>query len=328
MVNPFLASHRVVWENARLVRLNEEKLKEAAREIIGIRAPPEDWQNTLYPGDKNIKLFLDVLGLDMAICFAATDFATKQRFAVNYKNKGRKPWQGTLANLACITRALDEGINILDPKFLQRVNLEQMLHIFRTDLHPLPMLKERMQIFREIGAVLEQKYLGHFYNIFEWANWRAFDWGNGIVERLMKDFPSFYDASPYQTSSGKWSVVYFLKRAQLFPMIYQGRALSVSGWPRIKDIDDVGPICEYVFPGVFESFGILEYAPELKARIQKKELIPRHSRAEIELRSLGMLVQCKLAELTGRKIFENDAKIWYWGRDKPSLRFLCPTADY
>ncbi|MBI2625061.1 MAG: hypothetical protein HYW70_01890 [Candidatus Nealsonbacteria bacterium] len=328
MANPFIPSHEAVWKNATLVSLNKNRLSFFAKEILGINAKEEDWHYQLYPGDDDPDLFIDFLGLDMAICFATTDFDTKQRFAVNYKNKDGRPWAGTLANTACIARALDEGIDMLNPKFLQEITLKDMLHIFRTDLYPLPMLKERMQIFREVGFVLEKKYQGSFHNLFRETSWRAFNKGKGIVERLMADFPSFYDASPYRLPSGEWSTVYFLKRAQLFPMIYHGRAMSVADWQKIEDIDEVGPICDYVFPGVFEHYGILEYAPILQDKIKKGELIPRHSIAEIEMRSFGMLCQLKLCEMTGLKFFQIDPKIWYWGRDKPALRFLCPTTDY
>ncbi len=328
MVNPFISSHKPVWENAKLVELDEEKLEKAIEGIKKEDLPTPDWHFPFFPGDEDRGLFIDLLGLDMAICFATTDFETKQRWAVNYKNEPGKPWRGTMANAACLARALDEGKPILDSRFLQKIDLPEMFEIFRTELYPLPMLKERTQIFREIGEVLERKYDGHFYNLFEMAGWRAFDSGNGIVERLIRDFPSFYDASPYQTPSGKWTAVYFFKRAQLFPMVYHGRALSTSDWPRIKDIKDVGPICDYVFPGVFEACGILKYAPILKERIKKGEIIPRHSLAEIELRSFGERVVYELARQSGKSILQIDHKVWLFGRDMPSMIFLVPTTDY
>ena len=162
------------------------------------------------------------------------------------------------------------------------------------------MIRERWQIFHEIGNVLLEKYNGSWIKLFLDGNWRAFNGGEVIVERLVADFPSFRDARLYQDRNGALRHLWFNKRAQLLAMMYHGRAVhSLGRMPEIKDIADIGPIADYEVPKAFHFLGILEYSQRLEAAIQNRETIIRDHPWEIESRLAMSYVMKRICDKVG-----------------------------
>ena len=94
--------------------------------------------------------------------FAYTDFETGVRFdqvvdGVVYADSD--------ALLYCLHRAIVEGIDVLDGAYLAQVTTDDLRHILRGGTTELQMLDERAAILRDAGAVLVDRYDGHFYNL-------------------------------------------------------------------------------------------------------------------------------------------------------------------
>lgn len=338
-MNPFYNSLRNIWRNPRFVKINEAKLWEIILKISKEDLEIPNWRLPVYyPNDD--ENFVQFLGIVSSINFAFTDFTTKRKFAIKdwrSEFKSAKPWRGAFGMAASLLRAIDQSIPILDAGFLKNITLWDMEYIFQSiSGYSMPMLKERTEIFQEIGKVLLGKYDGSFYNLFKSADFKAFG-AFGIINQLSDNFPSFRDIGCYQHSSGMLYKLDFYKRAQLFVMVYYGRALDSNGrLPLIKDIDDLGAIADYQIPRILEHLGVLEYSPLLKKKILNQEIIKQDSWEELEIRAMTVLVVKRILEESNKlrknkiNICHLDYKFWDMARKIriKTPHHLTPTIAY
>ena len=77
---------------------------------------------------------------------------------------------------------MDNGIPILDGKFLAALTRPQMEKIFAGNIE-MPMLDEKLQNFREVGKVLAERYDGLFHNFIKSCPPKLYDNGKGLVEQ-------------------------------------------------------------------------------------------------------------------------------------------------
>lgn len=323
--NPYLKSLEPIWKNPKFVFMDEERLKEVAKDFIKEDLKTPNWHNEAYPEEDN-NLFIDFLGLESSINFCFNDPWTKVSFQTEYKGE---VFRRAFGMAICLKRALEEGIPILDCKWLRNATLENLQYIFRGST-PMPLLSERLKIFHEVGDALERKYDGHFYNIFQEAQFRAFTADRkGIIDRLIRDFPSFWDTSWYALDVDH--LLEFHKRAQLYAIMYQGRAMDSDGkLPLIVDADDLGPPADYRVPQVLKKLGILKYKPSLTRRINAQKIIQKDSLEEQEIRAQMIYAMVRLCNLTGTWIGPIDFRIWYAGTKMTDGKphHLTPTTAY
>ena len=130
---------------------------------------------------------------------AFTDFSTHVKFQVDYAGRH---WSDSDGLFACMKRAMDNGIPMLDGKFLARVTRPELERIFAGNIE-MPMLDEKMEVWRQVGAVLAEKYDGRFHNFVKSCSPRLYDNGNGLVDRMVKEFPRFNDVSEYDGATIK-----------------------------------------------------------------------------------------------------------------------------
>src|ERR1700686_2829378 len=91
---------------------------------------------------------------------AFTDFSTHVKFQVDYAGRH---WSDSDALFACMKRAMDKGIPILDGKFLARVTRPELERIFAGNIE-LPMLDENREVLHQGGGMLAEKNDGRFPN--------------------------------------------------------------------------------------------------------------------------------------------------------------------
>ena len=230
---------------------------------------------------------------------------------------------------ACLRRALDGGLDLFSGEYLSRVSVQDVGEIFAGE-SPIPMLQERRAILNEVGAVLSELFEGRFRNVF--LNGQAMAFGrDGLVNRLVDSFPSFRDESVHRATG---ALLKFHKRAQLMAMMYQGRAVGSGLLRGLRDCADVGPIADYSVPRALHSSGILQYAPELEARILSRQLIEKDSIAEQEIRAQTVQAQVVLLAAINRlrsspiTFIELDYKLWTMGRGAKSPHHLTVTTAY
>jgi Queuosine salvage protein len=323
-MNQFLASLEPIWRKPVYVRLNEEELSHLAMKLASESLPTPNWRNPVFPpgDDEN---FIDFLGVGNAINFAFSDFATRKPFKVDYKGAN---YTGAFAMWACLLRALESGMDILRGSFLSSLDMMRGQELFAGQT-PIPMLADRIAILREVGSVLNARYGGRFSNLFQEAEFKAFG-GRGIVDRLIAEFPSFVDISLYSESL---TYLMFQKRAQLLPMMYQGRALSSEKLQPLADFRDLGPIADYAVPRALRGVNVLQYSSELDVLIHDGMLIPKNSLMEQEIRVQTTHAQVELLEHLNQTrpeitILALDFAVWSLGSGAKEPHHLTVTTAY
>ncbi len=206
---------------------------------------------------------------------------------------------------------MDAGVPILDGEFLSRVTLSELDKIFAGNIE-MPMLDAKLEVLHQVGAVLAKKYDGRFHKFIHDCSPRLYDHGNGIIERLVKEFPRFDDVSTFEGHQ-----INFYKLAQLGVwMLYS--TLHKSGKFRLEDPEKMSAFADYIVPVALRLLGLTSYSKELETTINTHQLIPRDSRQEIEIRAHCLYATALLTEeinkLRGPKeqviIPQIDARLW------------------
>jgi hypothetical protein len=207
--------------------------------------------------------------------FAFTDFNTGVKFETDYQSKR---WCDSEAMLACMHRAFTAGVPLFSGEFLASLTREKFNEIFAGTIE-MPMVDERVAIFNEVGRVLVEKYQGSYHNFVKSCSPRLYDNGNGLLERLVREFPRFNDVSDYHGNE-----VQIFKLAQL-GIWGMHLALSPRGHWKLEDAHELTAFADYIVPVGLRVMGIFEYAPELESQINNLQEVKRDSDAEIELRA-------------------------------------------
>ena len=218
---------------------------------------------------------IDVSMLVGTLNFAFTDFDTGRKFEADYKGQ---TWSDSLGMFACLHQALTNEVPLLDGEYLASVTRSDLDDIFRGNIE-MPMLDERAEILNEAGAVLVDRYEGRFHRFVRTCAPAMYADGDGLMERLIAEFPRFDDTSAYHGAD-----VHIHKLAQLVLWSLH-MALHTSGEWSLKDLSMMTAFADYIVPVALEVMGIFEYTPELAARIAQGDMIERDTDEEIEIRA-------------------------------------------
>ena len=306
--SPVLDSLRPVIELAKDVHTRLDKLVEVAGWMAYEELPMPDYQMPLGLGEASADDVIDFILTADCVDTAFTDFASQVKFQVDYAGR---LWSDSDALFACMRRALDKGIPVLDGSFLRAVTRPELERIFAGNIE-LPMLDEKMQVLHEVGAALSEKYAGRFHNFVKACSPRLYDNGNGLIDRLVKEFPRFDDVSVY---AGRTIEFYKLSQLGIW-FVYS--ALRKTGGFRIDDIDKMTAFADYMVPVGLRLLGITNYSPALEKAINTHQLIPRDSPWEVEIRAHCVYATALLCEEINRIrpaegqiiIPQVDARIW------------------
>jgi hypothetical protein len=272
--HPILSSLAPVIRAARHVRLDLSKVKQTAGWMAYEDLAWPDFRSVLHPEGKNADT-MDFVFLTSTINFAFTDFKQHVMFQTDYAGAQRSDSD---AMVACLKRAYDRQVPILDGHYLANISRAELAEIFSGNI-PIPMLDERLEIFHQVGRVLEQNYGGRFHRFVKAGPPRLYAGGKGLLERLVAEFPSFRDTSVYQ---GKQ--ILFQKRAQLLWWGLHARFRS-TGFFALEDPEQLTVFADYIVPVAFRVMGITSYSEELEKAIRERQLIPAQSEEEIEIRA-------------------------------------------
>ncbi len=305
--SPVTESLRPVIENSRNVRTHYEKIVEVAGWMAYEELPMPNL-GVPFGLEKTPDIAMDFVMVANTIDTAFTDFKTHVKFQVDYDGTH---WSDSEAMLACLKRAMDNGIPILDGKFLAKITRADMERIFAGNID-MPMLDEKMALFHDVGAVLAAKYGGRYYNFIRSCSPRLYDHGNGLVERLAAEFPRYNDVSQYDGHEVK-----FYKLTQLgYWEIYAG--LGPKGGFRLEDPEKMTAFADYIVPVALRLMGMTSYSPSLEQSISTYQIVPRDSREEVEIRAHCLYATALLADEinklrpAGRQIIipQVDARLW------------------
>lgn len=298
--NPLLNSFEGVWERARHVSINFGQLEVMAKIWAHQQMPSPDWYLPTFP--QKDEDFIQFLGINMAINYGFVNPKNKQRFAVRYK---RRLWKGSMALSACLMRAIENDLPILDADYLSKIKEKDLRKILKGNMTTIPLLKERLQTLQMIGQSLNKDFCGRFERLFNNAEYRAFPtrWDSGIINFIRNFFPPFYDSSFHYPS---YTHLNFFQRAQTMIIIYHGRASADNSLKPIKDIDRIGPVAGCQVPQALHDMKILEYDKELEKKIQKEIELEYGNQEEVEIRALSIRATIELLKMINEIRSEED----------------------
>ena len=283
--SPVIESLRPVIENSRDVKTYYEKVREVAGWMAYEELP---FPNLAVPFgmEKTPDIAIDFIMVGTTVDTAFTDFKTHVKFQMDYAGEHHSDSD---ALFACMKRAMDNGVPMLDGKFLAKMTRSDMEKIFAGNIE-MPMLDEKLELFHQAGAILASKYDGRYYNFIRSCSPKLYDNGNGLVERLAAEFPRFNDVSQYDGHEVK-----FYKLTQLgYWQIYSG--LHGTGAFKLEDAQKMTAFADYIVPVGLRLMGITSYSPELEKAINTYQMIPRDSRQEIEIRAHCLYATALLAD--------------------------------
>ncbi|CDI97224.1 protein of unknown function DUF2419 [Echinococcus multilocularis] len=216
------------------------------------------------------------------------------KYVVTFKGQ---PYTGYMALCAAVNRALEEGINLLDPKVLSNLTLERSQSIFRADDPDveIPLLEARLQIMHEHATTLLNDFGGCFTNCIKVCEASAAK----LLQLVCDKFPSFQDRAVYKERN-----VTFYKRAQIL-IADLWLAFKGKSYGHFSDIDSLTAFADYRVPQVLAYFGVLNYDEDLMSKLVNNEHLSSGSVWEVEIRgaclqAVVMLVQ-KTQELLSRE---------------------------
>lgn len=283
--SPVLKSLEPVLNNAKLVHINKEKLIDVANWMAYEEFPKPDG-SMLFDFGNDPDVLMDFTMVVNTMNFAFTDFTTGVKFETDYQGKR---WCDSEAMLACMHRAINSGIPLFSGEHLANLTKEQFNTIFAGTIQ-MPMVDERVAIFNEVGRVLVEKYQGSYHNFVRSCSPRLYDQGNGLLERLVTEFPRFNDVSDYHGNK-----VQIFKLAQL-GIWGMHLALSPRGHWKLEDASELTAFADYIVPVGLRVMGIFEYAKELEDQINNLQEVKRDSDAEVELRASSIYCIALLTE--------------------------------
>ncbi len=305
---PVLDSVRYVIETSRDVQTNYEKIVEVASWMAYEELPMPEFTLPLGVGEGDPNETIDFILVADSIDTAFTDFTRHEKFQVDYAGKH---WSDSEAEFACIKRALETDVPFLDGKYLAGVSRTELNKVFEGNIE-MPMLDEKLEVLHQVGKVLAENYDGRFHNFVRSCSPRLYDNGNGLVDRMVKEFPRFNDVSMVDGHEIK-----FYKLAQLgIWMLYS--TMHRAAKFRLEDVEKMTAFADYIVPVALRLHGITRYSERLENAINSHQLIPRDFRWEIEIRAHCIYATALLREEINKLrpanlqviIPQIDARLW------------------
>jgi hypothetical protein len=284
--SPVLDSLRPVIEASRHVRTDPARIAAVAKWMAYEELPfPQFGLPFGGQGDQDRAIDFELVSTSINTAF--TDFTTGIKFQTEYQGR---TWSDSQALTACLKRALERQVPVLDGRYLARLTRAELARVFQGNIE-LPMLDEKLQVLNDVGRVLEARYGGFFHNFVKSCTPRLYDGGGkGLLDRLVAEFPRFNDVSRYRGHEVK-----LYKLAQLGYWGLHAGLKPHGGFP-IEDIGSLTAFADYIVPVALRVMDILVYSPRLEERIRAHELIPRDGEEEVEIRAHMLYATALLTE--------------------------------
>ncbi|KAH9022335.1 hypothetical protein EDB85DRAFT_376397 [Lactarius pseudohatsudake] len=326
--NPVVLSADFVLESVDdIVQINEDGVAAAAR-YVGERlvkdgytprtwhthplhmCPPEPYD----PAHPGTRATLDWIFLISSLNFSfwsqydGTDCCYGVEWRKGWGSDHRVVHTGYWSLVAALDRALEEGIPITDPTFYaseERCPDSLIEHVFRAApqaIEGIPLLRERIAIMREVGAILCAGFGGSFQGFIE-AFQRRHNYdasGLQLAQMVTDTFPSFRDEHRFEGRR-----IFFWKRAQIltaetwaaFSPAPAGGAEQHVPHPLFpRGIAQLTMFADYRVPQILHHLRLLTYAPALVHTLRARELLVSGvSREEVAIRAASIVAVERVA---------------------------------
>jgi len=278
-----LSSLNPVIENLQTINLNLDQIMNVADWIAYEDFPPPEQNISKNNPDEFIRTTMLINTLN----FAFTDFESSTKYEIIREGKVLSDSEAMFVQ---IQEAISSGVQLYDGNVLSDLDEKQLKNIFKGNIE-MPMMSERLDILLNVGAKLSDDYGGDWINFINAGPKKLYDNGEGLIERLISEFPRFDDTSQYDEKYN----IHFYKLAQLaFWGIHA--ELAGTGDFYIEDMQSMSAFADYIVPVALEVMKIVEYSEELRNKITNGEIIARDSLEEIEIRSTSLYITAKLTE--------------------------------
>ena len=278
-----LSSLNPVIENLQTINLNLDQIMNVADWIAYEDFPPPEQNISKNNPDEFIRTTMLINTLN----FAFTDFESSTKYEIVREGKVLSDSEAMFVQ---IQEAISSGVQLYDGNVLSDLDEKQLKSIFKGNIE-MPMMSERLDILLNVGAKLSDDYGGDWINFINAGPKKLYDNGEGLIERLISEFPRFDDTSQYDEKYN----IHFYKLAQLaFWGIHA--ELAGTGDFYIEDMQSMSAFADYIVPVALEVMKIVEYSEELRNKITNGEIIARDSLEEIEIRSTSLYITAKLTE--------------------------------
>lgn len=310
-----LDSIQPVIKNSKHVRINRKAINDFSKTVT-----KKDLEGSEYNDETILKHASEEEHVAYSVVYNSLNFCywgePKWTTTINKKN-----YDGSFGMLRALKRAIKEGYQILNPKYLSNISEKDLEKIFRGNTE-IPLFRERLELLKQLGKIITVKFSSSFINVIKKGKGNATE----IVKVLAKDFPIiFNDVANYQEKGVK-----FYKRAQLVPAhLFDLKKLGLLSLP-ITGYDELTAFADYKVPQLLRKFSILEYSKKLSEKIDNKIEIKAGSTEEIEIRANTIWaielatreVKRKFPQATAVKV---DGIFWFRGQikspdDKPYHR--------
>ncbi|CAG2165674.1 unnamed protein product [Oppiella nova] len=196
---------------------------------------------------------------------------------------------GYWALCAAINRAIKKGIPITDPQFYSQVSEPEFREIFSTDNGiEIPLLLKRLEVLRESGRVLIEKFGSSFLNCIQESDSKA----TNLLKLIVNNFSSFRDQTIYRGQR-----VSFYKRAQIL-IADIWAAFEGNGFADFQDIDELTMFADYRVPQVLVYFDAIEYSQQLNDILKdENHLFKSGDEYEVEIRAASIVAVHRITQL-------------------------------
>ncbi|PIZ56719.1 hypothetical protein COY23_02680 [bacterium (Candidatus Torokbacteria) CG_4_10_14_0_2_um_filter_35_8] len=303
-MNQILKTIKPVIKKSQYVKINPEKIRELCKDF-----KLEDMQRWMESSPTRLLNLHSKKKLNFLFVFNSINFCYwgEPKWTIKYQGK---EYDGVWGMICALKRAIDYSKPILDFNYLSNITKKELEEILKGNIK-IPLFQKRLEILREVGKTMTQKYKGDFKNIINSSKNDALK----LLKIITTDFPSFNDYSIYDNKK-----VCFHKRAQLLISdIY--RTFKGKSYGKLKNVENLTAFADYKIPQTLRKLGILGYSQDLAEKIDNKILIPKDSKEEIEIRAnmiwaielIKNKLKTKIPKISSMDI---DSYLWLMGQKK------------
>ena len=277
-----------VIENLKEIEINLEEINNDADWLAyeKIASPLS------HKSKKNPEQVIRTTLLINTLNFAFTDFKKSIKYEIEREGKILSDSEAMFTQ---INETIASGINLYDGEVLSSLDMNQLKKIFSGNIE-MPMMSERIEILNEVGEKLSSTYKGDWMNFINQGPRKLYSEGEGLIERLIVEFPRFDDKS----SIDDGQEVHFYKLAQLAFWGIHGE-LSGAGHFVVEDMEKMSAFADYIVPVALEVMKIISYSDNLKNKIMNGEIIERDSIEEVEIRAVSLYATAVLTQEVNKR---------------------------
>ena len=277
-----------VIENLKEIEINLEEINNVADWLAY-----EEFASPLsHKSKKNPEQVIRTTLLINTLNFAFTDFKKSIKYEIEREGKILSDSEAMFTQ---INETIASGINLYDGEVLSSLDMNQLKKIFSGNIE-MPMMSERIEILNEVGEKLSSTYKGDWMNFINQGPRKLYSEGEGLIERLIVEFPRFDDKS----SIDDGQEVHFYKLAQLSFWGIHGE-LSGAGHFVVEDMEKMSAFADYIVPVALEVMKIISYSDNLKDKIMNGEIIERDSIEEVEIRAVSLYATAVLTQEVNKR---------------------------